>query len=390
MDADKARELVQTGAAILLLDVPPGTRVGLDHMSFVTAENFKGWKMVPPGPHYLTYNAASRSGEFAPTVAVLCFLASKQLMIRRWSPTVELILPLRDEDEAVRLEEGFRRFDFDCSLAPYNLPTYQHWQAITGFVGRATVSRIAPVESNASITAETDPSSLRPPTAAEARLDAHLAAGREQGVHSEAVSISTSVGRCRYLQLPRLCKTAGMSASQLTARNLDKSALLRSVIAHQFGGCWQQLLAEFEVAFVTFLYGQSLEGFAQWKDILIVVMGCEEAAVGNLHEFFVAMLHVLQAQLSTGMAGHRPTSQSSAEGPASAVGALIEELLPTTFLRKAVSGFIDALADVRLPVDLANAIASLKAVLGRLGFRVDVSELDGGTDDEDGPVVVEL
>jgi len=31
LDPDKARELAESGASILLLDVPAGTRVGLDH-----------------------------------------------------------------------------------------------------------------------------------------------------------------------------------------------------------------------------------------------------------------------------------------------------------------------------------------------------------------------
>lgn len=43
---------------------------------------------------------------------------------------------------------------------------------------------------------------------------------------------------------------------------MDKSALLGSIVMQRLGGCWQELLAEFEVAFVTFLYGQSLEGNA--------------------------------------------------------------------------------------------------------------------------------
>lgn len=53
---------------------------------------------------------------------------------------------------------------------------------------------------------------------------------------------------------------AGLSAAQLTAQNMDKSVLLRSLIATQLRGQWQQLLAELEVAFASFLYGQSLEG----------------------------------------------------------------------------------------------------------------------------------
>lgn len=50
MDADKARELLQSGAAVLLLDVPPGTRVGLDHMVrlFRVYTSCISWRIVAP------------------------------------------------------------------------------------------------------------------------------------------------------------------------------------------------------------------------------------------------------------------------------------------------------------------------------------------------------
>jgi AAR2 protein len=161
MSPDKARELAQRGASILLLDLPEGTRVGLDHQveaapgrlcvarmrcahltqpiatylrvmhalqnlplasarhcqaaawlaeccadcpvratqTFVVAGGFKGFKMVPPGPHFLSYNAASRSGDFAPTIAQLLHLAGRQVVVRRWSLQQEMLLPLSDEDE---------------------------------------------------------------------------------------------------------------------------------------------------------------------------------------------------------------------------------------------------------------------------------------------------
>lgn len=67
--------------------------------SFVVAGGFKGFKMVPPGPHFLSYNAASRSGDFAPTIAQLLHLAGRQVVVRRWSPQQEMLLPLSNEDE---------------------------------------------------------------------------------------------------------------------------------------------------------------------------------------------------------------------------------------------------------------------------------------------------
>lgn len=89
-------------------------------------------------------------------------------------------------------------------------------------------------------------------------------------------------------------------------------------------------------------------------------------------------------------AGDRQRPTNATGSPAAAVGALIEELLPTTFLCKAIGGFISALADVRLPADLATEIRNLKALLAHLNFHMDICELGGEADNEDGPVVVEL
>lgn len=64
------------------------------------------------------------------------------------------------------------------------------------------------------------------------------------------------------------CASTGLSATELTAQNLDKSKLLEDTIARQRGGNAEELLAEFELAFAAFLYGQSLEG-AQAFDELV-------------------------------------------------------------------------------------------------------------------------
>lgn len=61
MDAEDALKLVKQGASLLLLAVPPGTSFGIDQQMFVVGPNFKGVKMMPPGPHFIYYSAASRS-----------------------------------------------------------------------------------------------------------------------------------------------------------------------------------------------------------------------------------------------------------------------------------------------------------------------------------------
>jgi A1 cistron-splicing factor AAR2 len=50
-------------------------------------------------------------------------------------------------------------------------------------------------------------------------------------------------------------------------------------------------------AFLAFLLGQSLEGFAQWKELLRLVLECERAPLSTRTTMYVRLLATLRAQL---------------------------------------------------------------------------------------------
>lgn len=54
---------------------------------------------------------------------------------------------------------------------------------------------------------------------------------------------------------------------------------------------------EFQFAFLAFLLGQSLEGFAQWRAFLALLLGCEAAALGARAGLFARFLEAFHAQL---------------------------------------------------------------------------------------------
>lgn len=115
IDQNAARHFADKGATILLLDVPPQTHVAIDHQvclmtalagfsraafvmlridhlqSFVTGPKFKGVKMLPPGTHMVSYNAASRTGDFSPTTSFFVHLTAGEVYIRRWNHEQELL-----------------------------------------------------------------------------------------------------------------------------------------------------------------------------------------------------------------------------------------------------------------------------------------------------------
>ncbi len=81
-----------------------------------------------------------------------------------------------------RLTQAACSFQFDTSLAPYNLGALQQWRSLSGHITRPLIQMVAPVNGrNLSVTTEADPFLKGPRTAAEERLAQQLQAKARMG-----------------------------------------------------------------------------------------------------------------------------------------------------------------------------------------------------------------
>jgi hypothetical protein len=56
MNQDTAWKLLQTGGCIILAGAPEGTNIGIDMAQWQVQTSFCGFKMVPAGPHFITFS----------------------------------------------------------------------------------------------------------------------------------------------------------------------------------------------------------------------------------------------------------------------------------------------------------------------------------------------
>ena len=89
------------------------------------------------------------------------------------SAVTEIVLTAQES----RLAQAVRSFQFDASLAPYNLSALQQWRSLSGHITKVLIEKVAPLnKGNLSVTTEADPFLKGPKTAAEERLAAQLQA----------------------------------------------------------------------------------------------------------------------------------------------------------------------------------------------------------------------
>ncbi|KAK2430793.1 AAR2 protein family [Trifolium repens] len=296
MDSQTALELVKTGATLLFLDVPQYTLVAIDTQMFSVGPAFKGIKMIPPGTHFVYYSSSTRDGkEFSPIIGFFIDVGPSEVIVRKWDQQEERLVKVSEEEEG-RYSQAVKNMEFDQHLGPYNHSDYEDWKRLSNFITKSIIERHEPIGGEISVDCENDMFRNTPKTSMEEALDKQLKVG------NSATSVGTNQRKgCYYTSIPHVVKRKGISAQELTSLNHDKTQLLETLLAKNYGGSEDLLLGELQFAFIAFLMGQSLEAFLQWKSLLSLLFGCTEAPFHTRTRLFTKFIKVIYYQLKYGL-----------------------------------------------------------------------------------------
>ena len=83
-------------------------------------------------------------------------------------------------------------------------------------------------------------------------------------------------GNINYTDIPKRKINHGLVGENLTKMNFDKSTILQETLQKEYDDNYKQLFGEFQAAFISFLMGESLESFTQWKNLFILLTSCDD------------------------------------------------------------------------------------------------------------------
>jgi len=58
--------------------------------------------------------------------------------------------------------------------------------------------------------------------------------------------------------------------------NIDKSTIIKDLIQKEYNQDYTMLFGEMQYAFVSFLMGENIDSFNQWKAIFVLLLSCEQ------------------------------------------------------------------------------------------------------------------
>ncbi|KAK5581533.1 hypothetical protein RB653_001568 [Dictyostelium firmibasis] len=348
MDNEKAKELNEKYATLLILDVPEGSSIGIDNKVWTSGPMFKGVKMLPPGVHMFHCTSSNEYGDSILISSSFIWVndikksqqnqdnyigeethGSQQVFIKRWNKEEEDFFPDQDitEQDIQSYTKAVRNFEFDKNLAPYPFDGSQiQWNLLTSHITKTLLDRILPISNiingdSCSYDQQKNNATSRKEKKLLDELDLKL---KEFNESRGNISSSSSSGNFSMIKKDENDKVGGKSKnwgvpyfskipknpwrgtntstndnndiSNISKWNLDKSECVEFIINKYYKNNEMDLLGEIEFCFVLFIFGMTWSGFQQWKELVILLLGCDEL-VTKRPQLFIEFFKILKIQL---------------------------------------------------------------------------------------------
>ncbi|XP_011872742.1 PREDICTED: protein AAR2 homolog [Vollenhovia emeryi] len=298
MDQRVAQALLAQGATLVLLDMPAGTDVGIDIKSWSVGQNFKGIKMIPPGIHFVHYSAANEFGELAPRVGFFHDFQRGEFLAKRWDSKLEDISSESVPEETVqRLRDNIK--ELDRYLGPYPNEISKSWAKLTNGITASLVTRCSPlcgyVRSALELEHCSDASRPRGrESESKQRRSGRLTA--EDKEEQMLPDLKPKPGtELRLTEIPDKHYPDDATPSEITRHSLDTSYVLDTTLKKLREPI--EIIGEMQLTFVCFLAGQSLDAFEQWKKLILLICGADNA-IPQYRSIYMEFLQALEVELS--------------------------------------------------------------------------------------------
>ena len=256
--------------ALGIVGLPVGYNFGIDMRMWEIGEKFTGIRNIPPGLHYVYYSDPQdevRQGFF------LTIFADTRIVLRKWDPSVESLIPVASPSEKHNMELTFMHdFRYISGLAPFDKcisdDAVGEWSKASQFITQSVIERIQPIN-------------CLPFTSQQ----------------QKSVDLAHHVPTIFWTDLAKVKLPMGASGAELTQHSVDSSLRLEQILESTQSSDQLLLVGELQAAFVLFLLGLNYDAFMQWRRLLDVFLHCREAGILRHAELFTAFCNALVFQV---------------------------------------------------------------------------------------------
>lgn len=353
------------GGTLLCLNVPSKIYFGIDYLTFETGVKFKGVRRIPSGgPHFIhtSIHNAERMGFFV-------WLDDGQIDIFQWDKSLQFLTNLEDSEQGQRLRIAVRNHEFDSNLGQYPNGTVSKWTKLCNHITAPLIRRLGP-KSEMMTSSHCEINGVSNGNRKEDQEMKDINDGDNDGVNAKYLhyhdqKLKYSQYRPSYTKIPQISSMTGLSPSEMTTLQMDRSKILYDLLNGPFKENHFALIGELQYAFISLLVGQTVQGLEQWKVIIDLICNCCDA-VEEKQEFYTEFIGALIVQL-----GELPRDFFR------------DQLTNKSFLNQSLQSLMEIANESVIGSDLKAKVNALKEILSeRFDKTFDLHA--------DGPVIVAL
>lgn len=320
-------------SSLLILESPQGIELGLDNLTLKVGQLFKGVKCLPSGPHFL--QSQFKSGKSS----MFIYCSPDEVVVLKWKDQTEDFARLTQEEESA-YSQSIQ--DFLPMMVKYPNESLKSWRDLTNYITKFVISKLEPIVH--SINSE----------------------DKEYDLSAQELESFNAKNTIYYTSIPKRLVKHGMSITQVTEFNFDKSYILSEILQKNFERP-EDFLGEFQFAYISFIIGEDFESFDQWKSLLVLFCNCDKALFTHT-DFFFKFVPVLYSQVLS-----LPKDL------------VFDPLLGSSFITSSLKAFLSLLDNTQLDKKLKARGEKLKSLV-KAKFSIDEFEM---IDDDEAPCIVD-
>jgi hypothetical protein len=276
------RARISSGCDVQFIGFPSGTSIAFDLRVYESGLTVMRGVPVLPAVHVVTVLSNGTNGP-PDSLCVGAFIAAENdqsILVEYRHQASSLHICVRNGNAGTAVHVG------DRGVAIYSVPHETMWKELADLVSPAVLD-LAGIQRGYPICAGDDADDV---DSAAGQENKHVGSGGQSEYASEMPSM------VRFRPLPKIRRVEGMTAAEVTAFNMDRSAYVMYMVSMRYNGRIDNLLGDVQLSFLSFLLLRSLSGLHHWGRLVTEICSSVDLAT-DASELVTRFARVLRFQI---------------------------------------------------------------------------------------------
>ncbi|XP_058063691.1 protein AAR2 homolog [Anopheles bellator] len=281
----------QMFSTLVVVGTLQGNEFGIDLSEYEVGVDFRGVHRIPEGVHYVYATSCDAQGHRGSRTGFVHYFLKNEIVVCEWDMHTEELKLGADVSKAVleNIANAERYSEIEALLLKYNSDEYDTWKTLTNHITSDLLRRIVPT---CSIITSAEPVTCSKNASQEQTRENEPCNQHGIVLVAESEQLTSSVDVSNHtFSFTNVPARSGkdLSAADITANYMDSIRVINKLMSTNGEN---QILGEFQLSFILFFCGHSIDCLQQWRTLFALLCNSELAVI-SYGQFYSKLMILL-------------------------------------------------------------------------------------------------